>query len=90
MKGHFEKAGVEARRFLFEVPISAEEAGELEIGQQIDCGTVFGEVSRVDVTGVSKGRGFTGVIKRHNMSVKRRTHGTHENTRHGGAIGAGA
>ncbi len=44
----------------------------------------------VDVTGTSKGRGTAGVIKRHNFQIKRRTHGTHENHRHGGAIGAGA
>ena len=51
---------------------------------------IFEVGQHVDVTGTSKGRGFAGVVKRHGHSVKRRTHGTHENTRHGGAIGAGA
>ena len=45
---------------------------------------------RVDVIGTSKGRGTAGVVKRHNFAIKRKTHGTHEATRHGGSIGAGA
>jgi large subunit ribosomal protein L3 len=42
------------------------------------------------VVGTSKGRGTAGVVKRHNFAVKRKTHGTHESTRHAGAIGASA
>jgi len=42
------------------------------------------------VTGISKGRGTAGVVKRHGFAVMRRTHGTHESHRHGGAIGAGS
>ena len=59
------------------------------MGQELKV-DLFEPGQHVDVIGTSKGRGFTGVIKRHNFAVKRRTHGTHENTRHGGAIGAGA
>jgi large subunit ribosomal protein L3 len=44
----------------------------------------------VDVTGTSKGRGYTGVIKRHNFHMSRATHGTHEFFRHGGSIGSSA
>ena len=87
--GHFRKAGVSPRQFLGECRLS-EEAGEAyEVGQEIRL-DVFEVGQKVDVTGTSKGRGTAGVVKRHNYSGKRRTHGTHENTRHGGAIGAGS
>ncbi len=59
------------------------------MGQEIKV-DIFAEGQRVDVIGTSKGRGTAGVVKRHGFAIKRKTHGTHENTRHGGAIGAGA
>jgi large subunit ribosomal protein L3 len=52
--------------------------------------SVFDKGQRVDVIGTSKGRGTAGVVKRHNMAIKRKTHGTHEATRHAGSIGAGS
>ena len=87
--GHFEKAGVAPRRYLKESRVSPEEAEAHERGGEIKC-DLFEAGQTIDVIGMSKGRGTAGVVKRHNFSVKRRTHGTHENTRHGGAIGAGA
>ena len=51
---------------------------------------MFEKGQRVDVLGVSKGRGTAGVVKRHHFKVKRRTHGTHESHRHAGSIGASA
>jgi large subunit ribosomal protein L3 len=87
--GHFEKGGVGPKRHLKESRLSAEEAEGLEVGQELTCG-MFEAGQAVDVTGTSKGRGTAGVIKRHGMKVKKRTHGTHENFRHGGAIGAGS
>ena len=87
--GHFAAAGVSPRRFLYEVRLSAEEAEGLEPGQEIACGAAFEDVSKVDVSGVSKGRGFTGVVRRWNFSMPKATHGTHEFHRHGGALGAG-
>jgi large subunit ribosomal protein L3 len=87
--GHFARAGVSPKRVLWEVRLSAEEAAELETGQELVAGTVFEGVSKVDVAGVSKGRGFTGVIKRWNYHMPKATHGTHEFHRHGGALGAG-
>ncbi|MFP6640375.1 MAG: 50S ribosomal protein L3, partial [Myxococcota bacterium] len=45
---------------------------------------------RVDACGTSKGRGYTGVVKRHGFKIKKQTHGTHEYFRHPGSIGAGA
>jgi large subunit ribosomal protein L3 len=87
--GHFQRVGVAPRQFLKESRVTAEEAEAFEVGQEIKV-DLFQVGQRVDVMGTSKGRGTAGVIKRHNFSVKRRTHGTHENTRHGGAIGAGS
>jgi len=88
-QGHFQKAGVAPKRHLAESRISAEDAQGYEVGQEIRV-EIFEKGQRIDVIGFSKGRGTAGVIKRHGFSVKRRTHGTHENFRHGGSIGAGS
>jgi len=66
-----------------------DEAEGLEVGAEVKC-DIFEAGQKVDAIGMTKGMGTAGVIKRHNFAVKRRTHGTHENHRHGGAIGAGA
>lgn len=87
--GHYAKASAAPGRFLKESRLTPEEADGYEVGQQIKV-DIFEAGQHVDVIGTSKGRGFAGVVKRHNFAVKRRTHGTHENTRHGGSIGAGA
>ena len=76
------------QQHLKESRISASDAEGLEVGQELKPEFEAGQ--RIDVVGTSKGRGFTGVVKRHGFAVKRRTHGTHEFFRHGGAIGAGA
>ena len=89
LAGHFQKANTAPRRHLRESRVTPEEAAAYEVGQEIHV-DLFSPGQRVDVTGISKGRGTAGVIKRHHFKVKRRTHGTHENTRHGGAIGAGS
>lgn len=60
---------------------------ELEVGAELKVADVFREGDFVDVTGVSKGRGYQGVIKRHHFSGFPATHGTHEYFRHGGSIG---
>jgi large subunit ribosomal protein L3 len=90
-KGHFEKAGVEPRRFVREIRLAA--AAELEtypVGSELTA-EIFAEGEYVDVVGTSKGRGHTGVMKRHNFGGAAMTsHGTHEKFRHGGSIGAGA
>ncbi len=88
-QGHFQKAGVAPKRHLAESRVSAEDADGYEVGQEIRV-EVFEKGQRVDVIGVSKGRGTAGVIKRHGFAIKRRTHGTHENFRHSGSIGAGS
>jgi large subunit ribosomal protein L3 len=59
----------------------------LEVGAEIKVADLFKPGDRVDVTGVTKGRGTQGVIKRHGFSGFPATHGTHEYFRHGGSIG---
>jgi large subunit ribosomal protein L3 len=86
---HFEKANTAPRRYLRESRLESSEADSYEVGQEIRC-DLFEKGQVVDVIGTSKGRGYTGVVKRHNFAIKKRTHGTHESFRHGGAIGAGA
>jgi large subunit ribosomal protein L3 len=63
------------------------DAGDLEVAAEVKVGDLFKPGDVVDVTGVSKGRGFQGVIKRHGFSGFPATHGTHEYFRHGGSIG---
>ncbi|MAG32521.1 MAG: 50S ribosomal protein L3 [Deltaproteobacteria bacterium] len=89
-KTHFEKnGGVAPKRHLAESRLSAEEAAELAPGGEIKV-DIFEAGEKVDAIGTSKGRGFTGVVRRHGFAIKKRTHGTHEFFRHGGSIGAGA
>ena len=88
-QGHFDKAGVAPKQHLFESRMPAADAEGYEVGQEIKA-EIFEPGQRVDVIGTSKGRGTAGVVKRHGFKVKRRTHGTHEAFRHGGAIGAGS
>ena len=88
-QGHFGKAGVTPRRYLYESRLSDEELEGLEVGQELTVDR-FETGQRVDAIGTSKGRGFQGVVKRHGFKIKKRTHGTHEAFRHPGSVGAGA
>ena len=88
-KAHFAKAGLEPKRYLAESRLTSEEVAELEPGAELKV-DMFEAGQHVDAIGTSKGRGFTGVVKRHGFAIKKRTHGTHEFFRHGGSIGAGA
>ena len=63
------------------------DGADLEVGAEVKVVDLFKEGDLVDVTGVSKGRGYQGVIKRHGFSGFPATHGTHEYFRHGGSIG---
>ena len=63
------------------------ESAEYRVGQEIKVEDLFRVGDRVDVTGTTKGRGFTGVIKRYGFSGFPGSHGTHEYFRHGGSIG---
>ena len=87
LAGAFKKANVSPRRNLRELRCTAEFAASLEVGAEMKVDQLFEEGQFVDVQGVSKGRGFSGVMRRHNFKGGTRTHGTHEYRRHGGSIG---
>lgn len=84
--GLYTKAGVEPCAHLGEARVSPEEAALFEPGQTIDVNR-FSIGQFVDIVGRTKGRGFTGVLKRHNFGAPKKTHGTHEKFRHGGSLG---
>ena len=79
-----DKAGTEPQRFIRELPGPA---GETKVGQRITLEVLEG-VKAVDVTGLTKGRGFSGVMKRHNFKGQRATHGVKKVHRHMGGTGA--
>jgi len=70
--GHLKKAGVGAKKYLQEFKF--EDIGKFEIGGEVKC-DIFSDGDFVDVTGKSKGHGFSGVIARHNQSRGRMSHG---------------
>ncbi|MGQ0507513.1 MAG: 50S ribosomal protein L3 [Myxococcaceae bacterium] len=84
--GHFKKAGSTPRRHVKEFRVSPEDAAKLNVGDAVKVET-FTKGQLVDVTGITKGRGFQGVMKRWSFAGFRATHGTHEYRRHPGAIG---
>jgi len=84
--GHFAKAGVAPARHLIEVKV--DDPSEYEVGQEIKVEEMFEVGARADVSGVSKGKGFSGVMKRHNFSGQGASHGTHKKHRAPGSIGA--
>lgn len=73
LKGHFDKAGVTYKKHLREFRV--EDSSEYQAGQEISV-EVFEEGSKVDVTGVSKGKGTQGAIKRHNYALGPMAHGS--------------
>jgi large subunit ribosomal protein L3 len=87
LAGHFQRANLAPKRHLRECRVTEAEAKEREVGGEIRC-DVFSPGQRVDVVGVSRGRGTAGVVKRHKFTMKHNTHGTHENRRHTGSVGA--
>lgn len=89
LRGHFAKAGVSPKRVLFEVRLSQDEAGKLEVGKVVLCAEGFAVGQMLDVRGNTRGRGFSGVVRRHGMPTRTSSHGTHEYFRHGGSIGPG-
>ena len=82
-KGHFAKAGVANKRFLREFKF--ENAAEYTVGQEIKA-DIFAEGDKIDATGISKGKGFQGAIKRHGLSRGPMKHGSKYH-RHAGSNG---
>lgn len=88
--GVFLKAGIDVpRKHVREFRVDASELADFEVGQELNADT-FAAGEYVDATGTSKGRGFTGVMKRHNFRGTKASHGVHEFFRHGGSIGMSA
>ncbi len=85
-KGHYDKAGVAYKRVLKEFALEDVEA--FELGQEISV-AVFAEGDHIDATGISKGKGFQGAIKRHNQSRGPMAHGSHYH-RAPGSMGSSA
>jgi large subunit ribosomal protein L3 len=86
LQGHFKKAGVEPRRHLAEVRLE-EGADAPAVGETITC-DVFQPGELVDVIGTMKGRGTSGVVKRHGFATLKESHGAHFFVRHAGSIGS--
>jgi len=84
--GHFSKAEVEAGEGLWELRLDGEEGTELEAGAELKVDH-FEPGQKVDVTGTSKGKGFAGVVKRHNFAMQDATHGNSLSHRAPGSIG---
>lgn len=85
-RGHTRPSGTNSR-FLREVKV--DDVSGYSVGQVLDC-TVFADGEFVDVTGTSKGKGFAGVVKRHNFAGGPKTHGQSDRHRAPGSIGASA
>ena len=83
MKGHFEKAGVSCKRFVREFKLRT---ANTQLGQEIKA-DIFAAGDKIDVTAISKGKGFQGAIKRHGQSRGPMAHGSKYH-RHAGSNGA--
>ena len=82
---HYKKYNVEPGQGLYEVPIDSDSG--LESGMNINVMDFFEVGQKVDITGYSKGHGFTGVMKRYNFKGQKASHGVHKVHRAGGSIG---
>lgn len=86
LRGHFENASTSPKRHVREF---RDYQGEVALGDEVRIADLFVEGERVDVTGISKGKGFQGVVRRHGFGgVGMQTHGQHNRQRAPGSIGA--
>lgn len=86
LAGHFAKAGTEAGRGMWEFRLADDEGNDFELKGEIKV-DIFEEGQKVDVSGVSQGKGFQGGIKRHNFHMQDATHGNSISHRANGSIG---
>lgn len=84
--GHYAKAGVAPAAHLVEIKVA--DPSQYSLGQEITVDELFEVGGKADVSGVSKGKGFAGVMKRHNFSGQPASHGNHKKHRAPGSIGA--
>ena len=87
-RGHFQKADLEPTRLLREFRV--EDSSEYAVGDTLRVEDLFEAGEYVDVSGISKGRGFAGVVKRHGFAGQKATHGAEKNHRRPGSIGCSA
>ncbi len=87
LAGHYAKAKVEGGRGLWEFRVDAGDLGKFAVGGEVKAEEVFTVGQKVDVAGVSKGKGFQGTIKRHNFTMGDATHGNSLSHRSPGSIG---
>lgn len=84
--GHYAKAGVEAGAVLKEFTVQPEALGEFKVGNPVSV-EIFSVGQKVDVTGTTQGKGFSGTIKRHHFSSNRASHGNSKSHNVPGSIG---
>ncbi len=84
--GHLKKAGDALKKHLKEFRLEDDSA--LNVGDEVKA-DIFAAGEKLDVTGISKGKGYAGVVKRHGAAIKRMTHGGGPVHRHQGSLGAG-
>ncbi len=87
LAGHYAKAKVEGGRGLWEFRLEAGEVGKFEVGGELKADEIFSIGQKVDVAGISKGKGFQGTIKRHHFTMGDATHGNSLSHRSPGSIG---
>lgn len=85
--GAFKKANVTAKRTVRELRCDEDFAGKFEVGAAVNLSEIFQPGQIVDAQGTTRGRGFSGVVRRWSFAGFVQTHGTHEYRRHGGSIG---
>jgi large subunit ribosomal protein L3 len=85
--GHYAKAKVEGGRGLWEFRVEANELAQYAVGGEVNVAATFKVGQKVDVAGVSKGKGFQGTIKRHHFTMGDATHGNSLSHRSPGSIG---
>jgi len=87
LAGYYKKNNSTPKRVLKELRCDAEFAAKWDVGSPLALDQIFTVGQRVDARGTTRGRGFTGVMRRWNFAGNVNTHGTHEYRRHGGSIG---
>ncbi|MDR0274073.1 MAG: 50S ribosomal protein L3 [Burkholderiaceae bacterium] len=85
--GHLAKAGVEAGQFTREFHVAGDVAGKYAAGSQLPPAKIFSAGQKVDVQGISIGKGYAGTIKRHNFGSQRASHGNSRSHNVPGSIG---
>jgi large subunit ribosomal protein L3 len=86
LAGHYAKAGIAAGRGLWEFRLNEADSSELAAGSELKV-EMFAAGQKVDVTGITKGKGFAGTVKRHHFSMQDATHGNSRAHRAPGSIG---